>query len=78
MPRDRVVRVQDVVHGEVAFNTADVGEGDPVLLKSDGFPVYHLANVVDDHLMHISHVLRGNVSFTFAPFASILPLPAFP
>lgn len=34
-------------------------EGDFVILKSDGFPTYHLANVVDDHLMEISHVLRG-------------------
>ncbi len=35
---------------------------DQVLLKSDGFPTYHLANVVDDHLMEITHVLRGEVS----------------
>lgn len=35
---------------------------DPVLLKSDGFPTYHLANVVDDHLMDITHVIRGSVS----------------
>jgi glutamyl-tRNA synthetase len=34
---------------------------DPVLLKSDGFPTYHLANVVDDHLMKITHVIRGSV-----------------
>jgi len=36
---------------------------DPVLLKSDGFPTYHLANVVDDHLMKITHVIRGSVCF---------------
>lgn len=35
---------------------------DPILLKTDGFPTYHLANVVDDHLMEISHVIRGSVS----------------
>lgn len=34
---------------------------DPILLKSDGFPTYHLANVVDDHLMNITHVIRGAV-----------------
>lgn len=34
-------------------------EGDPVILKADGFPTYHFANVVDDHLMRITHVLRG-------------------
>jgi len=37
---------------------------DPILLKSDGFPTYHLANVVDDHLMKITHVVRGAVSLT--------------
>jgi glutamyl-tRNA synthetase len=36
---------------------------DPVLLKSDGYPTYHLANVVDDHTMGITHVLRGEVDF---------------
>ncbi len=35
---------------------------DPILLKSDGFPTYHLANVVDDHLMKITHVIRGSVN----------------
>jgi glutamyl-tRNA synthetase len=34
-------------------------KGDPIVMKSDGYPTYHLANVVDDHLMKISHVLRG-------------------
>lgn len=34
-------------------------EGDPVIIKSDGFPTYHFANVVDDHLMEVTHVLRG-------------------
>lgn len=34
-------------------------EGDPVIIKSDGYPTYHFANVVDDHFMEISHVLRG-------------------
>ena len=34
-------------------------QGDPIILKSDGFPTYHLANVVDDHHMRVTHVLRG-------------------
>lgn len=34
-------------------------EGDPIIMKSDGYPTYHFANVVDDHYMKISHVLRG-------------------
>nr|XP_056722526.1 probable glutamate--tRNA ligase, mitochondrial [Euleptes europaea] len=48
----------DLVYGWSRHEVASV-EGDPVILKSDGFPTYHLANVVDDHLMGISHVLRG-------------------
>lgn len=48
----------DLVYGNVARNVAAV-EGDPIILKSDGFPTYHLANVVDDHDMKITHVLRG-------------------
>jgi glutamyl-tRNA synthetase len=47
----------DLVRGEVKFNVKDVD--DQVLMKSDGFPTYHLANVVDDHLMHITQVIRG-------------------
>lgn len=48
----------DLVYGPVAHDVFQF-EGDPIVLKSDGFPTYHLANVVDDHLMEISHVLRG-------------------
>jgi glutamyl-tRNA synthetase len=40
------------------------GADDFIILKSDGWPTYHLASVVDDHLMEISHVLRGEVSMT--------------
>ncbi|MFN2451480.1 MAG: glutamate--tRNA ligase, partial [Candidatus Dormibacteria bacterium] len=47
----------DIVRGPVGFDNADID--DQVLLKSDGFPTYHLANVVDDHLMRISHVIRA-------------------
>ncbi|NXL85011.1 SYEM protein, partial [Alectura lathami] len=49
---------QDLVYGWNKHEVAEV-EGDPVILKGDGFPTYHLANVVDDHHMRISHVLRG-------------------
>lgn len=48
----------DLIYGWSRHEVASV-EGDPVIMKSDGFPTYHLANVVDDHLMGISHVLRG-------------------
>nr|CAB3240518.1 probable glutamate--tRNA ligase, mitochondrial [Phallusia mammillata] len=50
--------IEDMLHGKVGYNISQL-EGDPVLLKTDGFPTYHLANVVDDHLMQISHVIRG-------------------
>ncbi|KAM4025626.1 nondiscriminating glutamyl-tRNA synthetase EARS2, mitochondrial [Anomaloglossus baeobatrachus] len=49
---------QDLVYGRTHHNVASV-EGDPVILKGDGFPTYHLANVVDDYKMDVSHVLRG-------------------
>lgn len=40
---------------------------DPILIKSDGFPTYHLANVIDDHLMEITHVIRGSVCLLMSP-----------
>ncbi|KAM8960410.1 nondiscriminating glutamyl-tRNA synthetase EARS2, mitochondrial [Pelodytes ibericus] len=49
---------QDLVYGRTQHDVASV-EGDPVIIKGDGFPTYHLANVVDDHHMDVSHVLRG-------------------
>lgn len=55
-PGERIV-VQDLIRGTVAFDTD--GLDDQVLLKSDGMPTYHLANVVDDHHMGITHVIRG-------------------
>ncbi|MGK2848872.1 MAG: glutamate--tRNA ligase [Minisyncoccota bacterium] len=48
---------EDIIRGLVTINVRDID--DQVLLKSDGFPTYHLANVVDDHLMHITHVIRA-------------------
>lgn len=50
--------VFDTIHGEVRFKNELID--DQVLMKSDGFPTYHLANVVDDHLMEITHVIRGD------------------
>lgn len=48
----------DLVYGEVTHDVFQF-EGDPIIVKSDGYPTYHLANVIDDHLMAITHVLRG-------------------
>ncbi|XP_041349303.1 probable glutamate--tRNA ligase, mitochondrial [Gigantopelta aegis] len=50
---------EDLVKGPSSHDVANI-EGDPVLMKSDGFPTYHFANVVDDHLMKVTHVLRGD------------------
>lgn len=47
-----------MIFGKMSYNVAE-NEGDPVILKSDGFPTYHFAHVVDDHFMKISHVMRG-------------------
>lgn len=57
IPESGEVVWKDLVRGEVSFQ-CDVID-DQILLKSDGFPTYHLANVVDDHLMEITHVIRG-------------------
>ena len=57
MPLDESMAVRDLLRGEVRFERPQMD--DQVLLKSDGFPTYHLANVVDDHLMKISHVVRA-------------------
>ena len=56
-PLDGRVEFDDIVRGHVAFENDTLD--DFIILKSDGFPTYHLANVVDDHLMEISHVLRA-------------------
>lgn len=48
----------DMIFGKIVYFLAQ-NEGDPVIIKSDGFPTYHFANVVDDHFMKVTHVLRG-------------------
>lgn len=65
MPRNEEVKFNDIVRGWVVFNTNQLD--DKVLFKSDGMPTYHLANVVDDHLMHITHVIRGEEWLPSAP-----------
>ena len=57
MPRNEDIRFHDIIRGWVVVNTNNLD--DKVLFKSDGMPTYHLANIVDDHLMEISHVIRG-------------------
>jgi len=57
MPKDEDIHFADVIRGHIVVNTSTLD--DKVLFKSDGMPTYHLANIVDDHLMEISHVIRG-------------------
>jgi len=56
---------EDAIKGKVVYPWADVD--DQILMKSDGFPTYHLANVVDDHLMKITHVIRGDEWMSSTP-----------
>ena len=56
-PEEEVITFTDAIRGDISVSTRDID--DKILFKSDGMPTYHLANVVDDHLMKISHVVRG-------------------
>ena len=70
VPENQTIVVNDVVRGEVKVASAIID--DKVLLKSDGYPTYHLANIVDDHLMEISHVIRGEEWLPSAPLHVLL------
>lgn len=65
VPDTATVGFDDIIRGHVEFSTDQID--DQVLLKSDGYPTYHLANVVDDHLMEISHVIRGEEWLSSTP-----------
>ena len=58
VPMEGVTKFHDHILGDIEWKNEDISP-DPVLLKSDGFPTYHLANIVDDHFMKISHVMRA-------------------
>jgi glutamyl-tRNA synthetase len=70
MPEHETVSFTDMIRGEVSFDTSLVD--DKVLLKADGMPTYHLAVVVDDHLMKISHAFRGEEWLPSAPVHILL------
>ena len=70
MPENETVSFTDIIRGEVSFETSLVD--DKVLLKADGMPTYHLAVVVDDHLMKISHAFRGEEWLPSAPVHILL------
>jgi len=65
MPRNTEIKFEDEIRGWVSVNTNNLD--DKVLFKSDGMPTYHLANIVDDHLMEITHVIRGEEWLPSAP-----------
>jgi glutamyl-tRNA synthetase len=70
MPRNEEIRVHDKIRGIVVVNSDNLD--DKVLFKSDGMPTYHLANVVDDYLMGITHVIRGEEWLPSAPLHVML------
>ena len=65
IPSTGITSFEDEVYGHIEVENAGLAEG--VLLKSDGYPTYNFANIVDDHLMNITHVVRGNEYLSSAP-----------
>jgi glutamyl-tRNA synthetase len=65
IPANQNIEVEDLLRGKITFRSENID--DQVLIKSDGFPTYHLAVVVDDHSMHISHMVRGEEWLPSAP-----------
>jgi glutamyl/glutaminyl-tRNA synthetase len=65
VPQDEPIVVQDLVRGEITFAPGEIG--DFIILKSDGFPTYNLACVVDDYLMKITHIIRGQEHLNNTP-----------
>jgi len=70
VPRKEEIRLNDLIRGWVMVHSSQID--DKVLMKSDGMPTYHLANVVDDYLMKISHVIRGEEWLPSAPLHVLL------
>ncbi|PIS05484.1 MAG: glutamate--tRNA ligase [Candidatus Buchananbacteria bacterium CG10_big_fil_rev_8_21_14_0_10_42_9] len=65
IPEAETIEFNDLIRGQVSFRTKEID--DQVLLKSDGFPTYHLANVIDDYKMGVTHVLRGEEWLSSTP-----------
>jgi glutamyl-tRNA synthetase len=70
VPAEGEIHLQDLIRGDVKVDSSQID--DKVLMKSDGMPTYHLANVVDDYLMKISHVIRGEEWLPSAPLHVLL------
>ncbi|MFQ5340612.1 MAG: glutamate--tRNA ligase [Anaerolineae bacterium] len=65
IPLEGQITFEDIIRGEITFDFEHLE--DIVLIKSDGFPTYHFANVIDDHLMEISHIIRGDEWISSVP-----------
>ena len=65
IPREGTTRFEDEIYGTIEVPNSELD--DMILIKSDGYPTYNFANVVDDHLMGITHVVRGNEYLSSAP-----------
>ena len=70
MPLDGATSFEDAVYGTITIENKEIE--DQILLKSDGYPTYNFANVIDDHLMHITHVVRGCEYLTSTPKYNLL------
>ncbi len=71
VPTEGKTTFHDILMGDISRRNRDISP-DPILLKSDGFPTYHLANVVDDHLMHITHIMRAQEWIPSGPLHVLL------
>lgn len=71
IPLEGVTKFHDAILGDIEWKNEDINP-DPVLLKSDGFPTYHLANIVDDHFMKITHVMRAQEWLPSTPMHVIM------
>lgn len=65
IPREGTTTFHDIIYGDITVDNAELD--DMILIKSDGYPTYNFANVVDDHLMGITHVVRGNEYLSSSP-----------
>lgn len=71
IPLEGKTTFHDVLMGDITRRNRDISP-DPIILKSDGFPTYHLANVIDDHLMHITHIMRAQEWIPSGPLHVLL------
>ena len=71
VPTEGKTTFHDILMGDITRRNRDISP-DPIILKSDGFPTYHLANVIDDHLMHITHIMRAQEWIPSGPLHVLL------